>query len=236
MLHDIIIEFFILFALEVILGIDNIIFISLVIAKLPYNLQNKIRILGLGIALIGRIVILLCASLLLSENKSFISIFNIKISYSNLLLITGGIFLLYKSIKEIYMEIYQHSIMSVKTPSNIKLNTFTAIIQIIILDLAFSIDSIISAIGITDKIFLIEIVIILSMITIVLLSKHIVIYINTYNNIKTIAITFIGILGVTLILHGLNIKISNNYLYSMLIFSLIIEIINILKKRISKSL
>ncbi|WP_045809339.1 TerC family protein [Candidatus Neoehrlichia procyonis] len=234
MLYNNIIEFLTLLALEVILGVDNIIFISIVIAKLPNNLQNKIRILGLSIALICRMAMLLCASLLLSQNKSFILIFSIKISYSNLLIIIGGTFLLYKSIKEIYMDIFSSNI--IKKPSNIKLNIFTATLQIIMLDLTFSVDSIISAIGITDNIFLIGIVLILSMIIIVFLSKQVIICINAYSNIKTIATTFIATLGIILILHGFNIKISNNYLYSMLAFSLTIEIISILKKRTSKLL
>ena len=216
---DIALEFSTLLVLEMILGVDNLIFISIVTKRLPQSVQNRVRICGLSLALIMRFAMLYGASYLSSINEKSLPFLNVSISYHDAFLIAGGIFLIFKSIKEVCEEIFKKSVIQVRKAHAI----LPAVLQIIGIDIVLSIDSVISGIGITDKIILIEIVFCIYTITAILLSKGICETVHKYNNMKIIALLFIGLLGILLTLEGIGIYISHKYLYSMLALSILVE-------------
>ena len=227
-------EFFTLLALEMILGIDNLVFISIVCEKLPPNLRRKARICGITIALVMRFIMLFGISYVLSMNSKVFSLMGVLLSYRDTLMIAGGAFLIYKSSREIYSEIFI-------TKDSLKIRTcygiFSATLQIIGIDIMLSLDSVISAVGITNSISLIGIVFLIYALVAMLISSDIGKIINKYSRIKTIALLFIGALGIVLVLDGIEIVIPHSYLYSTLLFSLAAEAINYLReKQCEKSL
>ena len=225
---NIVIKFFTLLILEVILGVDNIIFISLAITKISPKLRNKAKYIGLSLALIMRIIALYGTSIVLSLNNPIVHLLNINLSAKNLFMIFGGTFLIYQGLSEILSDIF--NLNNKQNIKNFKSNFYLIILQIMFVDLIFSIDSILTAIGITHDIFIIQIVFIISIIFTILFSNHIIHAITTYNNIKTIAVMFVLVLGIILVLDGIHIKVSHNYLYFTFIFSIVTEGINIIKK------
>ncbi|WDM84943.1 TerC family protein [Ehrlichia sp. JZT12] len=226
---NIIIKFFTLLSLEVILGVDNIIFISLAVTKISPELRNKVKYIGLSLALIMRIIALYGASIILSLNNPIIYLSQLHLSPNNLFMIFGGAFLIYQGLSEILHDIYNRNVK--QHFKKFKSNFYLVILQIMLVDLIFSIDSILTAIGITNDIIIIQIVFILSIIFTILFSNYIIQAITTYSNIKTIAVMFVLVLGVILVLDGIHIKISHNYLYFTFIFSIITEGINIIKNK-----
>ncbi|ABD44799.1 membrane protein, TerC family [Ehrlichia chaffeensis str. Arkansas] len=221
-------QFFTLLILEIILGVDNIIFISLAVTKILPELRNKAKYIGLSLALIMRIAVLYGASAILAMNNPIISLFQLDISPNNLFMVFGGIFLIYQSLSEIWNDIFKKN----GKIHNLKSNFYYVILQIIIVDLIFSIDSILTAIGITHNILIIQIVFVVSIISTILFSHYIIKAITTYSNIKTIAIMFVLVLGILLTLNGIHIKVSHNYLYFTFAFSIITEGINIIRKKV----
>ncbi|AHX04397.1 TerC family protein [Ehrlichia japonica] len=216
-MENYIIQFLTLLILEVILGVDNIIFISLAVTKISPALRNKAKYIGLSLALIMRIVILYGASAILALNNPIISLLQLNLSPNNLFMIFGGAFLIYQSLSEIRHDIFNKN----DKINNLKSNFYLVILQIIIVDLIFSIDSILTAIGITHNIFIIQIVFVISIIFTIFFSNYIIKAITTHSNIKTIAVIFVLLLGVILVLDGIHIKISHNYPYFMFAFPII---------------
>ncbi|AHC39251.1 TerC family protein [Ehrlichia muris] len=221
-----IIQFLTLLILEVILGVDNIIFISLAVTKISPELRNKAKYIGLSLALIMRIITLYGASAILALNNPIISLSQLNLSPNNLFMIFGGAFLIYQSLSEIWYDIFNKN----DKMNNLKSNFYLVILQITVVDLIFSIDSILTAIGIAHNIFIIQIVFVISIIFTILFSNYIIKAITTHSNIKTIAVMFVLVLGIILALDGIHIKVSHNYLYFTFAFSIITEGINIIKK------
>ncbi|WP_395877340.1 TerC family protein [Ehrlichia muris] len=221
-----IIQFLTLLILEVILGVDNIIFISLAVTKISPELRNKAKYIGLSLALIMRIITLYGASAILALNNPIISLSKLNLSPNNLFMIFGGAFLIYQSLSEIWHDIFNKN----DKMNNLKSNFYLVILQITVVDLIFSIDSILTAIGIAHNIFIIQIAFVISIIFTILFSNYIIKAITTHSNIKTIAVMFVLVLGIILALDGIHIKVSHNYLYFTFAFSIITEGINIIKK------
>jgi predicted tellurium resistance membrane protein TerC len=211
--------------LEIILGIDNIIFISIAVQKLPAKLRKKARYFGISLALIMRCAMLFALGWVMSLTKPVFTLFEIDFSYKSLILFFGGLFLMYTSFVEIMSDL--KGVKKKEVEFKIQSTLRGAITQIIMIDLVFSVDSIITAIGITDQIWIIMIAVTISMIAMLLLSGKISQFIDQYPTLKILALAFIFMIGVILVLDGLSIHISKNYLYFSLFFSLIIEIINI---------
>ena len=225
---NVIIKFFTLLILEVILGVDNIIFISLAVIKISPELRNKAKYIGLSLALIMRIIALYGASTILSLNNPVVYLPQLQLSPNNLFMIFGGAFLIYQSLSEILHDISNKN--SSHNFKKFKSNFYLIVLQIVLVDIIFSIDSILTAIGITHDIIIIQIVFVLSIIFTILFSNYIIKAITTYSNIKTIAVMFVLVLGIILVLDGIHIKISHNYLYFTFIFAIVTEGINIIKK------
>ncbi|MGN7618462.1 MAG: TerC family protein [Ehrlichia sp.] len=226
---NIIIKFFTLLILEVILGVDNVIFISLAVTKITPELRNKAKYIGLSLALIMRIIALYAVSIILSLNNPIVYLLHIHLSPNNLFMIFGGAFLIYQGLSEIWHDISNRN--HKQNFKTFKSNFHLIILQIILVDSIFSIDSILTAIGITHDIVVIQIVFVLSIIFTISFSNYITQVITTYSNIKTIAIMFVLVLGIILVLDGIHIKISHNYLYFTFIYSMITEGINIIKDK-----
>tara|TARA_Y100000389_G_scaffold67683_1_gene64090 strand:+ start:7501 stop:8211 length:711 start_codon:yes stop_codon:yes gene_type:complete len=215
--------------LEIILGIDNIIFISISVQKLPAKLRKKARYFGILLALILRCAMLFALGWIMSLTKPAFSLFEIDFSYKNLILFFGGLFLIHTSFAEIMLDLKNTKKKEVKF--QIKSTLSGAITQIMMIDLVFSVDSIITAIGVTDKIWIIIIAIIISMIAMLFLSGKISHFIDKYPTLKILALAFILMIGVMLVLSGLSFQVNKNYLYFSLFFALVVEIINIKTSR-----
>ncbi len=223
---------FILSVLEIVLGIDNILFISIVTEKLEPVDQRKARNIGLSIALILRLALLSIVSVLMGLTAPLFTLFNAPFSVQSLILLLGGLFLIYKSIDEMHKNISNEDdtkVMKNKGLMNI-------IGQIIIIDLIFSFDSIISAVGMTngvgsetnsDPIAIIIFAIIISMIVMIAFAKQIGDFISSRPTIKMIALSFLVAVGILLISEAFGQHFPKGYIYFALAYALIVEMLNI---------
>lgn len=218
---------FTLSILEIILGIDNMIFISLVISSLPLNQQNKARYLGLILAMIMRLTLLTSISWLMNLTNIIFSLYNYQASIKDLVLLLGSLFLMYKSTKEIYFIIKNKK----EKYSNKKSSFFKIILQIILLDVVFSLDSVITAVGLSNQIFIMITAIIISVIfmsfTLSLLNKFII----NHPTIKMLALTFLLFVSVNLIFESFHIYFSKGYIYFSMFFALTVEILNLITRK-----
>jgi predicted tellurium resistance membrane protein TerC len=211
-----------LILLEVVLGIDNIIFISIVTSRLPENQQKKGRRLGLLLAMVMRLLLLTVISLILTLQGNLFTVFSMSISGKDLTLIAGGLFLLYKSAAEIYHKMEGEEGDSSK---NIKVTTFAnAIGQILILDLVFSVDSIITAVGMVDELWMMYTAVIVSVGVMLFASEPISRFVNNHPAFKMLALSFLLLIGVSLIGEGLEFHIPKGYIYFSMAFALLVDI------------
>ncbi len=219
--------------LEIVLGIDNIIFISIVAGKLPKEEQKKARLIGLSLALIVRIGLLFGISWLIGLTDPIITIKGFALSWRDLILLAGGLFLIAKSTSEIHHKVEGDSNESgVKT----KVTTFSAaILQIVLLDIIFSFDSILTAVGLTDKILLMVIAVILSIIVMMIFAGKISDFINDHPTLQILALSFLILIGFMLGIESVHFHVPKGYIYFAVFFSLMVEVINIrMRKKSSK--
>lgn len=210
-------------ALEFILGVDNIIFIAILVNKLPEEQRNKARIFGLSLAMLTRIALLASLFWIIKLTYPILTFGNLAITGRDLILIPGGLFLVYKSIIEIYEQIQHHK----KRESSFQGGFVSTLIQIALLDIAFSFDSVITAVGIAKNLEIMILAIVGSMGAMMFISKGIARFVDNYPSIKTLALVFLLMIGVILVLDGFSIHISKSYIYSAMGFSLIVELLNI---------
>jgi predicted tellurium resistance membrane protein TerC len=223
MSSDIIFSLVSLILLEVILGVDNVIFISILADKLPPEQRGKLRLLGIGFSVILRLVLLGFISIIVKLDKNLFELFNLGFSGKDLILIIGGLFLLYKSTKEIYIKTEannQDEKYKGKAPS---FNRMLA--DVILLDLVFSIDSIITAVGMVSEIWVMYTAVIVSVIIILIAAKPISNFISKHPSFKILALCFLMIIGVALIAEGFEVKIPKGYIYFSIFFALMVDII-----------
>ncbi|BEP32862.1 MAG: TerC family protein [Wolbachia endosymbiont of Drosophila biauraria] len=210
--------------LETILSVDNLIFISLAIDKVPNALRERVRLMGLGLALLMRFVILFFTSSILSMQKP---IFHTA-SARDLLMIAGGLFLIVKSSMELRDDIFVCK--KNKKKANVKSKFFLVVLQIILIDLVFSVDSILTAIALTYNMVIIATAFTFSMLAMLFLSSYTAQLIKSNPGLKIIAILFVLLVGVYLILHGFHTELPKGYLYSSFMFALLVEIVSKIKK------
>jgi predicted tellurium resistance membrane protein TerC len=215
--------------LEIILGVDNIIFLSLVVAKLPKEQQNIARKLGLGGAMIMRIMLLVSIAWLSHITAPLFAIFNFAVSSRTLILFAGGLFLIYKSVQEILAELRQEEEHHSEDKRHLSLAA--AIVQIMLLDIVFSLDSVITAIGLSQHIFIMIAAVMIAVGVMMFAAKTIGDFVNNTPSIKILALTFLLFVGVLLMADSLEIHIAKGYLYFAIFFSLTVEIINIVRNR-----
>ena len=223
MSYEIIIALLTLIALEVVLGIDNIIFISILAAKLPENQQKKARRLGLLLAGAMRLGLLAIVAIIIKLDNDLFTLFNIGFSGKDLILIAGGLFLLYKSAKEIY-----HKMEGTEGDVTVKMKgtTFGAVIvQILIMDLVFSIDSIITAVGMVQQIWVMYTAVIVTVIIMLFAAEPISSFVNKHPAFKMLALSFLMLIGMSLLAEGFDVKIPKGYIYFSMAFALLVDII-----------
>ncbi len=210
--------------LEIVLGIDNIVFISLTTGRLPLKDQGKARTTGILLALIGRIALLFGVSWIISLQKPVLHLAGFNFSYRDLILILGGLFLIGKSTSEIHARI--EGIVERKKEQNV-MTMRSAIIQILLLDLIFSLDSILTAVGLVDSVLIIIIAIVIALGVMVIFAKKISAFIHQHPAMKLLALAFLILIGTVLVIEGFQIHIPKGYIYFAMAFALGIEMLNI---------
>lgn len=218
------IAFFTLTALELVLGIDNIIFISILVSRLPVETREVGRKLGLFLAMFMRIALLLLLSWIVGATEPLFSVLGKPISPRDIILIGGGLFLLWKSaqeIRELLSGEEAHESNAVKA-------TFASIIfQIIIIDLVFSLDSIITAVGMVKEVAVMIAAVVASVGLMMLFAKIIGDFVSNHPSIKMLALAFLFVVGATLVAEGLGQHVPKGYIYFAMVFSLGVEVLNL---------
>lgn len=216
--------------MEIVLGIDNLIFISISSNKLPVNQRAKARRLGLFFALIFRILLLLSIKWIIELKEPLFHVLGHGVSGRNIILLAGGLFLLAKSTTEIHHKIEHEEKEKDEKTSTVK-NTFQSIVlQIVLLDIVFSFDSILTAVGLTQHVIIMIIAVVISMLIMLLFANPVSEFINKHPSLQILALSFLILIGVTLILEGmpegLGIHVPKGYIYFAIFFSLSIEFLN----------
>lgn len=213
--------------LEVVLGVDNVIFISILASKLPAEQQDRARRTGLLAAGGMRIVLLLAVGWIITLKKDLFEVFGVGFSGKDLILLAGGIFLLWKATNEIHHKLEGeegHAAARVAP-------TFAAVIaQVLLLDLVFSVDSVITAVGMTEYVGVMVAAVLVSIVIMLFASRSIYGFVNQHPTVKMLALAFLMLIGVTLLAEGLGQKIPKGYVYSAIVFSVFVEALNIRAK------
>lgn len=242
---DTFIAFLTLTALEVALGIDNIIFISVLSNRLPSNLRSHARRWGILFALVTRIGLLLALSWVISLNSPILNIYENPISGKKLLLFSGGVFLLWKAAREIYIEVEAPEKQIEKNMARVNTRIGDSqkyrllvgtIFQIGLLDMVFSLDSVITAVGLVNQIPVMISAILISMLIMLLAAQMISDFVYRHPSIKLLALSFLMVVGVVLITEGMDVIVPRSYVYFAMAFSLLVELLSIrarTKKQIS---
>lgn len=231
--------------LEIVLGIDNIVFISILSGKLPMSQQKKARQLGLGLAMITRVLLLLSLSWVMSltsplfnigewislDNKEWLE--KLAISGRDMILICGGLFLIYKSTHEIHLKLEGEEDEEGKT----KVHSFAGVIvQILILDIVFSLDSVITAIGMAEHVEIMIAAVIIAVLIMMVSADAISRFVNNHPTVKMLALSFLLLIGVSLLAEGLDQHIPKGYIYFAMAFSILVEMLNLKMKKNSSPL
>jgi predicted tellurium resistance membrane protein TerC len=214
-----------LIALEIVLGIDNIIFISILSEKLPPQQRKKARLTGLSAAMIMRILLLFSLSFIMKLTQPLFTVLGNEISGRDIILILGGLFLIAKSTFEIHDKIEGEKEFNMKTKKTISFGSI--IFQIMLLDIVFSLDSVITAIGMTNLLWVMVTAVIISVIFMMIAVGTISNFVNKHPTIKILALSFLLLIGVVLVADGLNQHIPKGYIYFAMAFSCFVEFINL---------
>jgi predicted tellurium resistance membrane protein TerC len=210
--------------LELVLGIDNIVFISILAGKLPAHQQKRARLIGLSLAMLMRILLLLSITWIVSLTRPLFAIGNVEVTGRAIILVAGGLFLLVKSTHEIHDHIEGHE---EHRDARAVASFFAVLVQIILLDLVFSLDSVITAVGMVDQVAIMIIAVILAVIVMMVFAGPISGFVGRHPTIKMLALSFLLLIGVNLIAEGLGFHIPKGYTYFAMAFALFVEMLNI---------
>jgi predicted tellurium resistance membrane protein TerC len=212
-----------LIALEVILGIDNIIFISILADKLPEHQRSKLRLYGIGLAMVLRLILLGFISWILKLDHTLFTAFEVDFSGKGLILIIGGLFLIYKSTKEIY---HKTELAKEEEAPSVKGSSFgTMLLEVLLLDLVFSIDSIVTAVGMVQELWVMYTAVIVTVVIMLIASKPISDFIKKHPSFKILALSFLMMIGVSLLAEGFHFQIPKGYIYFSMAFAFLVDII-----------
>ena len=221
---------FTLTAMETVLGIDNIIFIAILVGRLPKESQNKTRNLGIGLALVIRVVLLFSISWIMTLTEPLLSVVNHTFSGRDLILLGGGLFLLAKSTFEIHHKVEGDPQIHLHEAEHIgghkKISPRIMLFQILILDIVFSLDSVITAVGMANQIPIMVTAMILSMVIMLASASKISNFVDRHPTIKILALSFLILIGVMLIAESFGAHVSKGYIYFAMAFSLGVELLN----------
>ena len=210
--------------LEIVLGIDNVVFISILAGKLPPEQREKARIVGLSLAMFLRILLLLLLAWIIKLTAPLFAVFGQEISGRDLILIAGGLFLLFKSTYEIHDNLEgEHGEKSAKVAHSFG----SVIFQILLLDLVFSLDSVITAVGMVDELGIMIAAVVVAIGFMLVFAGHIARFVEKHPTVKMLALSFLILIGVTLIAEGFEQHISKGYIYFAMAFSVSVEMLNL---------
>lgn len=213
--------------LEIVLGIDNIIFLSLVVAKLPKHQQNAARRLGLGGAMIMRLALLASIAWVIKLTTPLFTLFEHDFSARDLILLFGGLFLLWKSSMEIHETIEGGS-----EEHKTNVHSFVgAIVQIMLLDIIFSLDSVITAVGLSDHLIIMMAAVVIAVCVMMFAAKAIGEFVDRHPSVKMLALSFLILVGFTLILESFSVHIPKGYIYFAMFFSMAVECLNLMRSK-----
>ena len=211
-------------ALELVLGIDNIIFISILAGKLPPEQQGRARFIGLSGALVMRVILLFSLSWIIGLTEPLFSVFGYGVSGRDLVLLIGGLFLIAKSTHEIHGSLEGEEGHAAK---KVYASFVSVIIQIMLLDIVFSLDSVITAVGMVDNIWIMIAAVIISIIAMMLFAGSIGAFVQKHPTVKMLALSFLLLIGVTLIAESFDRHIPKGYIYFAMAFSVLVEVLNL---------
>jgi predicted tellurium resistance membrane protein TerC len=214
--------------MEVVLGIDNIVFISVLVSRLPKEQADRARKVGLTLALVFRIALLLVISWIIALDNPLFELFGHGFSWKDLILIAGGGFLLYKATHEMHAEIEEPHTSELNRQATMAFSTIIA--QIIVIDMVFSVDSIITAVGMADHVEVMIAAVIIAVALMFVASGPIANFVAQHPTTKMLALAFLLLIGVSLVADGLGFHIPKGYIYSAMAFSVLVEAINIIAK------
>jgi predicted tellurium resistance membrane protein TerC len=211
-------------ALEIVLGVDNIVFISVLTSKLPAHQRQKGRLLGLGVAMVMRILLLLFLAWIVRLTEPIFTVFGNEISGRDLILIVGGLFLLAKSTHEIHDSLEGED--GLKTAS-VKASFASVLLQVMLLDAVFSLDSVITAVGMARHLPVMVIAIVLAVLFMMLFAKPLGDFVEDHPTVKMLALSFLLLVGMALVADGLEFHIPKGYIYFAMGFSVFVEMLNL---------
>ena len=215
-------------ALEIVLGIDNIIFISILVGRLPEHQREFGRKVGISLAMLTRLALLFSIAWVMGLKETWFTVLEQEISGRDVILITGGLFLLFKSTHEIH-----NSLEGVEEETSVPkvAGLASVLVQIAILDIVFSLDSVITAVGLVDHVSIMAIAIIIAVVIMLMAAKSIGDFVDRHPTIKILALSFLILVGVTLIVEGFDVHVPKGYIYFAMAFSVSVEMLNIRMRR-----
>ena len=227
--NEILIALFTLTAMEIVLGIDNIIFIAILVARLDIKDQAKIRNIGIGLALVIRILLLFSITWVMSLTEPLFSILEHTFSGRDLILLGGGLFLIAKSTFEIHHKVEgdpEHALPD-DAKSKKKASPGNMLGQILVLDVVFSLDSVITAVGMVTQVSVMVVAMVISMVVMLLSAGKISAFVDKHPTVKILALSFLILIGVMLVAESMGQHVSKGYIYFAMAFSLVVESLNI---------
>jgi predicted tellurium resistance membrane protein TerC len=211
--------------LEVVLGIDNIVFISILAGKLPSDRQTRARTIGLALAMITRILLLLSLTWILRLTTPLFAVFGREVSGRDMILLAGGVFLIWKSTHEIHQRLEGDS--AVQRTARGVVTMGGVLVQIAVLDIVFSLDSVITAVGMANQVAIMIAAIMLAVAFMIFAAGPVSAFVDRHPTVKMLALSFLLLIGVTLIAEGLGQHISKGYVYFAMAFSMFVELLNL---------
>ncbi|HEX6980280.1 MAG TPA: TerC family protein [Alphaproteobacteria bacterium] len=219
-----------LIALEVVLGIDNLVFLSILANRLPAHQQDRARKIGLSLALIMRLALLATISWIVGLTGKVFGLFGHDFSWRDMILIAGGLFLVYKATREIHERIEGHAeIPGAAAVASVTLGG--VIFQIILMDIIFSLDSVITAVGMVDELWIMVTAVIVAVIVMVIASRPLAEFINRHPTVKMLALSFLMLVGMVLIADGFGFHVPKGYIYGAMGFSIAVEALNLMEAK-----
>jgi predicted tellurium resistance membrane protein TerC len=218
-----------LIAMEIVLGVDNLIFVALLTSRVPEARRRSVTTIGLGVALIFRLLLLASLAVLAEFTKPVFSVYGHAFSWRDLVMTAGGLFLVWKSTREIHDHVEARHEPAARTKP--MTNLFSAVVQVIALDLVFSIDSIVTAVGMTDHIPIMAIAVIVAVILMLLAAGPLSRFIGANPTLVMLALSFLLMIGMVLIADGFGVHVPKGYIYAAVLFSGAVEALNMRRRR-----
>lgn len=218
------IAFITLVALELVLGVDNVIFISILVSKLPADQHQRARVTGLGMAVLSRILLLFSISWIIGLSAPLFTVFHFEISGRDILLILGGLFLLAKSTREIHQKLEGQE---GSASARVRASFVSVIVQVLLLDVVFSLDSVITAVGMVNELSIMIAAVVIAALAMIVLAKPLGDFVERHPTIKILALSFLLLIGFTLIVEGLHQHIPKGYIYFAMGFSVFVEMLHL---------